>query len=179
MKITWPPIVTIAAASQQSIKAYVDSVASGLDLKDSVHASTTAALSADYSNGSSGVGATLTNNSTQEALSIDGQTLATSERVLVKDQSTASQNGIYSVTTAGDGSTNWVLTRTTDFDTPTEVTSGAFTFVETGSSNADSGWVMTTDGSDHHRNNFFSMVTIFWSRPNNCRSRYDKEWEYS
>ena len=134
-------------ASQQSIKAYVDSVASGLDLKCSSHAATTANLSADYNNGTAGVGATLTNNSTQAALSVDGQTMASGERVLVKDQSTAAQNGIYTVTTVGDGSTNWVLTRATDFDTSTEITSGAFTFVETGSSLADSGWVMTTDGT--------------------------------
>ncbi len=134
-------------ASQQSIKAYVDSVASGLDLKCSSHAATTANLSAAYNNGTSGVGATLTNSGTQAALSVDGQTMASGERVLVKDQSTAAQNGIYTVTTVGDGSTNWVLTRATDFDTSTEITSGAFTFVETGSSNADSGWVMTTDGT--------------------------------
>ena len=134
-------------ASQQSIKAYVDSVASGLDLKCSSHAATTANLSAAYNNGTSGVGATLTNSGTQAALSVDGQTMASGERVLVKDQSTAAQNGIYTVTTVGDGSTNWVLTRATDFDSSTEITSGAFTFVETGSSYADSGWVMTTDGT--------------------------------
>jgi hypothetical protein len=134
-------------ASQQSIKSYVDSVASGLDLKCSSHAATTSNLSAVYSNGSSGVGATLTNNSTQAALSVDGQTMTSAERVLVKDQSTAAQNGIYTVTTVGSISTNWVLTRATDFDTATEITSGAFTFVETGSSYADSGWVMTTDGT--------------------------------
>ena len=135
------------AASQQSIKAYVDSVASGLDLKCSSHAATTANLSAAYDNGSSGVGATLTNNSTQAALSIDGQTMVADERALVKDQSAGAENGIYTVSTVGDASTNWVLTRTIDFDTPTEITSGAFTFVETGSSYADSGWVMTTDGT--------------------------------
>jgi len=134
-------------ASQQSIKAYVDSVASGLDLKCSSHAATTANLSAAYNNGTSGVGATLTNSGAQAALSVDGQTMASGERVLVKDQSTPAQNGIYTVTTVGDGSTNWVLTRATDFDSSTEITSGAFTFVETGSSYADSGWVMTTDGT--------------------------------
>ena len=137
----------IAAASQQSIKAYVDATASGLDLKDSSHAATTANLSSAYSNGSSGVGATLTNNSTQTALSVDGQTMVAAERLLVKDQTAGLQNGIYTVTTVGDGSTNWVLTRATDFDSTTEVTSGAFTFVETGTTYADSGWVMTTDGT--------------------------------
>jgi hypothetical protein len=134
-------------ASQQSIKAYVDSVASGLDMKCSSHVATTANLTASYNNGSSGVGATLTNAGTQAALSIDGQTLASSERVLIKNQTAACHNGIYSVTTVGDGSTNWVITRTTDFDSSTEVTSGAFTFVETGSTNGDHGFVMTSDGA--------------------------------
>ncbi|MDP6583084.1 MAG: hypothetical protein QF535_00405, partial [Anaerolineales bacterium] len=134
-------------ASQQSIKAYVDSVASGLDMKCSSHVATTANLSAAYNNGTSGVGATLTNSGTQAALSIDGETLASSERVLVKNQTAACHNGIYSVTTVGDGSTNWVITRTTDFDSSTEITSGAFTFVETGSTNGDHGFVMTSDGT--------------------------------
>jgi hypothetical protein len=134
-------------ASQQSIKAYVDSVASGLDVKCSSHAATTACLTSAYSNGSSGVGATLTNAGTQAALSLDGQTMVSAERVLIKDQTAACHNGIYTVTTVGDGSTNWVVTRATDFDSSTEVTSGLFTFVETGTTNADSGWVMTTDGT--------------------------------
>jgi hypothetical protein len=137
----------IAAASQQSIKSYVDATASGLDLKDSSHAATTAALSAvTYSNGSSGVGATLTANA-NGALTVDGQTMLAAERVLVKDQSAGLQNGIYTVTATGSAGAVFVLTRTTDFDSTAEVTSGAFTFVETGTTNADSGWVMTTDGA--------------------------------
>lgn len=81
-----------------------------------VAVATTANLTATYSNGSSGIGATLTNSGTLAALSIDGEALATSDRVLVKNQSTGFQNGIYEVTTVGDGSTAWVLTRTSDFD---------------------------------------------------------------
>ena len=139
----------VATASQQSIKAYVDAVSSGLDLKESSHAATTANLSSAYNNGSSGVGATLTNNSTQAALTVDGQLMVAGERLLVKDQTAGLQNGIYTVTTVGTGSSNWVLTRATDFDgSPSnEVDSGAFTFVETGTVNADSGWVVTTDGT--------------------------------
>ena len=137
----------VAVASQASIKTYVDSVASGLDLLDSVHVASTAALTVTYANGSSGVGATLTNAGTQAALSIDGQTLVASERVLIKDQAAALQNGIYTVTTVGSGSANWVLTRSTDFDTGAELDSGSFVFVETGTTNADSGYVMTTDGT--------------------------------
>ena len=136
-----------SVASQQSIKAYVDAVASGLDLKCSSHVATTANLSANYNNGTSGVGATLTNSGTQEALSIDGDTLVASERVLVKDQTAACHNGIYTVTTVGNGSTNWVMTRATDYDTSTEITSGSFTFVETGTTNGDHAFVMTTDGT--------------------------------
>ena len=139
----------IAAASQQSIKAYVDAVSSGLDLKESSHVATTANLSSAYNNGASGVGATLTNNSTQAALTVDGQLMVAAERLLVKDQTAGLQNGIYTVTTVGTGSSNWVLTRATDFDgSPSnEVDSGSFTFVETGTDNADSGWVVTTDGT--------------------------------
>ena len=139
----------VATASQQSIKAYVDAVSSGLDLKESSHVATTANLSSAYNNGASGVGATLTNNSTQAALTVDGQLMVAGERLLVKDQTAGLQNGIYTVTTVGTGSSNWVLTRATDFDgSPSnEVESGAFTFVETGSVNADSGWVVTTDGT--------------------------------
>ena len=139
----------VATASQQSIKAYVDAVSSGLDLKESSHVATTANLSSAYDNGASGVGATLTNNSTQAALTVDGQLMVAGERLLVKDQTAGLQNGIYTVTTVGTGSSNWVLTRATDFDgSPSnEVDSGAFTFVETGTVNADSGWVVTTDGT--------------------------------
>ena len=140
----------IAAASQQSIKAYVDAVSSGLDMKASSHAATTSAFdSAAYDNGSSGVGATLCNSHyfAFSALSIDGQTMVAGERVLVKNQTAACHNGIYTVTTVGDGSTRWIITRATDFDSSTEVTSGAFTFIETGSTNGDQGFVMTADGT--------------------------------
>ena len=64
---------------------------------------------------------------------------------MVKNQTTAADNGIYTVTTVGSGSTNWVLTRATDADTSAEVTAGLFVWVEEGTINADSGWVLTTD----------------------------------
>ena len=130
-------------AQDAATKAYVDAVKTGLDIKDSVRAATAAPLTATYA----GAGKTLTNSGTQAAFAIDGVTLALNERVLIKDQATGSQNGIYTVTTVGTVSTNWVLTRATDFDnTPgTEITAGAFTFVEEGAANADSGWVLTTN----------------------------------
>lgn len=111
-------------AQDAATKAYVDATKTGLDLKESVRAATTANI-------------TLSNTQT-----VDGVALAVGDRVLVKDQSTGSQNGIYVVASGA-----W--TRAIDFDnTPgTEVTSGAFTFVEEGTINADSGWVLVTNGA--------------------------------
>ena len=127
-------------------KEYVDEVATGLDVKDSVRMGTTANLSATYNNGVSGVGATLTNSGSQAALSLDGINAAQGDRVLVKNQTNLEENGIYTVTTVGDGSTNWVLTRATDADENAELTGGAFCFVESGTDNADNGYVFTHAG---------------------------------
>lgn len=137
-------------ASDAATKNYVDAVKTGLDVKDSVRATTTGNLTATYANGTSGVGATLTNSGAQAALVLDGVTLATNDRVLVKDQTTGFQNGIYVVTNAGSGATNWVLTRATDTDSnsPTvEVGPGMFVFVEEGTANSDNGFVCTTNGA--------------------------------
>jgi len=71
---------------------------------------------------------------------IDGYTLVAGDRVLVKNQSTASENGIYIASVSGSAS------RATDADNNAEVTPGMFTFVENGTTNADSGWVLITDG---------------------------------
>jgi len=128
-------------------KKYVDTVAQGLDIKDAVRVATTAALTVTYSNGTSGVGATLTNAGSQAAISIDGVTLSLNDRVLVKDQSSAIQNGIYKVTTVGDGSTNWVLTRTPDGDESSEINGGSFFFVQEGTDNSDNGYVATHNGA--------------------------------
>jgi hypothetical protein len=127
-------------------KQYVDAVKTGLDLKDSVRSSSTAAFTVIYANGSAGVGATLTNSGVQAAFVADSVTLNVNDRVLIKDQVSAFQNGIYNVTVAGTASTNWVLTRSTDADTSPEVTGGMFTFIEEGTINAFSGWVNTSTG---------------------------------
>lgn len=120
-------------------KAYVDSQTTGLDVKASVRAATTANLAATYSS----VGQTLTANS-NGAISIDGESLNLGDRVLVKDQSTGSENGIYSVTTIGDGSNPFVLTRAADFNSSAEAGAGAFTYVEAGSSHQGKSFVQTT-----------------------------------
>lgn len=114
-------------AQDAATKAYVDAARSGLDVKASVRAATTAAvlLASGLENGDT----------------LDGVTLATGDRVLVKNQATASENGIYVVQSSG------AAVRATDFDGTGEVSGGAFTFVEEGTDNADSGWVVTSNGS--------------------------------
>lgn len=137
-------LATPTAATDAATKGYVDGVAEGLHIHASVVAATTANLTATYDNGTSGVGATLTNSGTQAALVLDGVTLSVSDRVLVKNQSTAAQNGIYTVTNTGSGSTNWVLTRATDFNTSAEIQGGDFVFVTGGSLYDNTGWVQTS-----------------------------------
>jgi len=123
-------------------KSYVDSVANGLDVKESVRVATTGDLSATYANGAG----TLTAGS-NGAISIDGVSLVLNDRVLVKDQTTQTENGIYKVTTVGSGSAAFVLTRTPDANDAAELTGGVFTFVEEGTANADNGYVATHNGT--------------------------------
>jgi hypothetical protein len=133
---------TVTNATDAATKAYVDSVATGLDIKASVRAATTVNLgSITYTatGGTSGRGQITTAPNT-----IDGVTLAATNRILIKDQTTGAQNGIYVVTTLGTGA-NGVWDRATDFDQDAEVTSGAFTFVEEGTVNDNSGWVLATN----------------------------------
>ena len=130
-------------AQDAATKAYVDATLSGLEVKDSARAATTATLNATYNNSAG----TLTNAGTNAALVLDGVSLATSDRVLVKDQSSALQNGLYVVTTVGDGSTAWVLTRSSDADASSELTGGTFFFVEEGTTQAENGYVFTHNGA--------------------------------
>lgn len=129
------------AATDAATKSYVDAVAQGVIYLNPVRVASTGNLAGTYDNG----GKTLTNNSTQAAIAVDGVTLSNGDRVLLKEQTTGSQNGIYTVTDAGSGSTNWILTRATDFDTSQEVVSGSLVFVEEGSTNASSSYVQSTD----------------------------------
>ena len=137
-------LATPTNSTDAATKGYVDSVAEGLHIHASVVAATTANLTATYDNGTSGVGATLTNSGTQAALVIDGVTLSATQRVLVKNQTTQYENGIYTVTNTGSVSTNWVLTRATDFDTSAEIQGGDFTFVTGGTAYDNTGWVQTS-----------------------------------
>ena len=136
-----------AGFQNQSVanKAYVDQVAQGLDTKPSTRLGTTADLSATYSNGTAGVGATLTATS-NGAITLDGTTPSVADRILVKNQTSASENGIYVVTTVGNGSTAFVLTRATPEDQPSELSGGAFVFVEEGSIGSNNGYTFTHTG---------------------------------
>ena len=113
-------LATPTADADAATKAYVDATKQGLDVKDSVRVATTA---------------NITLSATQ---TIDGVAVIAGNRVLVKNQSTASQNGIY-VVAAGAWS------RSTDANTSAKVTAGMFTFAAEGTVNADSGWVLTTN----------------------------------
>ena len=136
--------VTDPTANQDAAtKAYVDSVANGLDVKDSLKVATSAALAAvTYNNGAG----TLTADA-NGALTVDGVTMAVNDRILVKDQASAVQNGIYKVTATGGASAVFVLTRTPDADTAAELTGGTFFFAEEGTANADNGYVATHNGT--------------------------------
>ena len=124
-------------------KDYVDSVAAGLDPKESVRAATTANPGGTYSptGGTAGTGAFTAIDLTTN---FDGVSLIVGDRVLIKD-SAATQNGIYVVTIAG---ASGAIERASDHDgTPAnEVSAGNHTFVEQGSTYADTGWVLTGDG---------------------------------
>ena len=120
-------VATPTSSTDAATKAYVDAQLQGLDVKNSVRVATTAngTLASAFANGQT----------------VDGVTLATNDRILLKNQSTGSENGIYTVNASG------APTRATDFDSNSEVTGGAFFFVEEGTVNADNGFTLTNDGS--------------------------------
>jgi hypothetical protein len=128
------------ASTDAATKQYVDDVAQGLHTHDSCNAATQTTLASisggtvTYNNGTSGVGATLTTTGTYTT--IDGVTLSVGMRILVKNEVTAANNGIYDVTSST------VLTRSADFNTPTEMAGGDFTFVTAGTLYDNTGWVM-------------------------------------
>jgi hypothetical protein len=116
-------LATPTDSTDAATKAYVDAVTEGLHIHSSVVAATTTnvALATDLENGDT----------------LDGVTLATGNRILVKNQTTTSENGIYVVQASGQP------TRATDFDTAAEVDSGDFVFVYSGTVNGSTGWVQT------------------------------------
>ena len=140
-------------ASAKAIKTYVDTVAAaGIHYHTAVRVESPSNLNASYDNGTSGVGATLTNTGTFAAITIDGIALNLNDRVLVYNQTNAAHNGVYYVSTVGDGATAWVLTRTTDTDSygasdPNSLGEGDAFFVLEGDTGAGELYVMNTSGT--------------------------------
>jgi hypothetical protein len=134
--VTFPGTVTLNAdptqALQAATKQYVDSVAQGLNVHAACRVATTANVNLS--------------TALEAGDTVDGVTLIAGDRVLVKSQSTSSQNGIYVVQASG------AAVRAADFDTPTEIVPGDFTFVSAGSTYDNTGWVqtatVTTVGTD-------------------------------
>ena len=133
---------TPTASTDAATKQYVDDLAQGLAIQAPAVCGSTATLAVmsggtvTYDNGTAGVGATLT-ISGDTLTAIDGVTLSTDDRIVIKDESTSAHNGIYTYTSST------VLTRATDFDTPTEMAGGDFVFIQQGTLYNDTGWVMT------------------------------------
>ena len=147
--LTQDPTLALQAATKQ----YVDTVAStGIHFHEPVRVEAPLNLNATYNNGTAGVGATLTNAGTQAALVLDGVTVNVADRVLVYEQTTQTQNGIYVVTSVGSGSTNWVLTRSSDADTfvsasPDGLSEGSTVFVQQGTTGAGETYTCNTPGT--------------------------------
>lgn len=137
-------------------KTYVDNlVTTGITYHAPVKyevPNTTGNLTATYNNGTGGVGATLTNAGTQVAFTPDGIVAQAGDRILVYNQTNAFENGVYTVTTVGSGSTNWVLTRATDADSyglkdPDALGNGDAFFVTSGNTGAGETYVCNTTGT--------------------------------
>ena len=101
------------------------------------------------SRANSGVGATLTNAGANAALVVDGVLMTVGKRVLVYNQTNAYENGVYSVTTVGDGSTPWVMTRASDSNrygpkSTSELDIGDYFFVQAGNTGAGESYVLTS-----------------------------------
>jgi len=128
-------------------KLYVDSVAAGLVVHAAVTLATAIALPANtYNNGAAGVGATLTANA-NGALTVDGIAVGGGNRILVKNEAAAANNGIYTVTQVGSGATPWVLTRATDANAAAagnagKLGLGSYVLVLTGSTLINTGWIV-------------------------------------
>lgn len=141
--------VLTADASQTAGVKWADVLTvSGASGRASCRLATTGVLAGTpaYLNGTAGVGATLTEIGFG-ALTVDGVTVAINDRVLVKNQAAAAQNGIYVQTVLGTGIVNYVLTRATDYDQSVDIFEGTFALIEEGTANTGTVWQETTSGT--------------------------------
>ncbi len=146
-------LATPTVATDAANKSYVDTVAAAsLHYHDPVRVEAPLNLNATYNNGTDGVGATLTNAGTQAALVVDGVAVDSADRVLVYEQTTQTQNGVYVVTHKGSPTSNWVLTRSADTNSyaassPTSLGKGDAFYVREGLTGAGELYVMNTEGT--------------------------------
>jgi len=147
--LTTGTISTAPSASTDIVnKSYADSIATGINFHAACNLATTAALPANtYNNGTSGVGATLTATA-NAALVVDSVTVTSGQRILVKNEATGANNGVYTVTQVGSGALPYILTRATDYDTSgtgtDEIDIGDLLLVISGTTNANTSWVQQT-----------------------------------
>lgn len=151
--------------SDVATKNYADGLANGLRVLAASRLATAAVLpnTPTYANGASGVGATLTAGA-NSTLTVDGTVANLNDVVLVQNQASAFQNGIYTVTTAGSGAAAWVLTRATYFDQAAEMLAGSYTAITAGAANANRSFVLastvTTVGTTAATFNLFSNAGV-------------------
>jgi hypothetical protein len=129
-------------------KDYADAIAAGINFHQSCRLATTTALAANtYNNGASGVGATLTANA-NGALSVDSVAVAVGNRILIKNEVTQANNGVYTVTQTGSAGAPYILTRATDFDSAgagvDKIDAGDFFLITAGATQANTSWVQQT-----------------------------------
>ncbi len=129
-----------SSAMHPTTKQYVDAVAQGLINKPSVRLATTEALAATYSNGTSGVNATLTGTA-NGGLVVDGKVVAVNDRILVRLQAAAIQNGDYTVQQTGDAGTPFILKRVVTADESSEIPRSYF-YVFDGDTLKGTGWTL-------------------------------------
>lgn len=134
------PSTALGAATKQ----YVDNSITGLNQKPTANAATTTTLAANtYSNGTSGVGATLTGNSNGALSSIDGVAPYANMIILVKNEATTTNNGLYVLTQVGDVSHPYILTRSTDMDASSKFDGALIPVDSEGSVNANTLWLFS------------------------------------
>lgn len=140
-------------------KNYVDSVASGLNPIQAVQAASVANVAGTYANGVAGIGATFTTTSLA-TFTLDGYTPTLGQRVLLKNQSSGFQNGVYNVTQLATGILPAILTRSLDYNTPAAINAGDLIPVINGTMNFDTSWLqtatVTTVGTD-------PLVFVLWT----------------
>jgi hypothetical protein len=154
------------SSTDLATRGYVESLAAGINWHEGVHAATTTALpSCVYGNGTAGVEAYLEASVNGAFPTIDGVTVEHLLRVLVKNQADAKQNGIYQLYTVGDASTKWKLVRSGDANNSIagQVAPGDSVYVLSGTTNANSGFALTSIGTGTNRAIIIGTDNITWT----------------